>query len=66
MLYIVKRLSNSYYLSSFEKIKDRIEYIFTPLTSDALKLPQNIAENYINTIREIEGGKYEILPSEIN
>lgn len=63
MLYIVKRLSDSYYLSSFEDTKDRIEFVFSPLKFDALKLPQNIAEGYINTIRKIEGGKYEILSS---
>lgn len=62
MLYIVKRLSDSYYLSSFEDEKNRIEFVFTPLKSEALKLPQNIAEGYINTIKMIEGDKYEIIP----
>ena len=61
MLYIVKRLGDTYYLSSFENKKNQIEYEFTPLKSEALKLPHNIAESYINTIREIEGGKYELL-----
>jgi hypothetical protein len=35
MLYIVKRLYDSYYLSSLEDMNKRIEFIFTPLKSDA-------------------------------
>lgn len=63
MLYIVKRLKDSYYLSSFESAKNRIEFVFTPLKSEALKLPQNIAKGYIDTIEKKEGGNYEILLS---
>ncbi len=61
MLYAVKRLSDSYYLSSFEDTQNQIEFVFSPLKSDALMLPQNIADGYINTIKKIEGGKYELL-----
>lgn len=66
MLYIVKRLSDSYYLSFFKDTKNGIEFVFTPLKSEALKLPQNIAEGYIKTIKKIEGGRFEILSSKVN
>ncbi len=61
MLYIVKRLSDSYYLSFFEDTQNKIEYVFSPLKSDALMLPQNIAEHYLNAIKKIENGEYEIV-----
>jgi hypothetical protein len=52
MLYIIKEVSDSYYLSSFE---DKKEIVFTPIKSDALKLPMNIAKCYLNIINEIHG-----------
>lgn len=39
MLYIIKKLSNSYYLCSNEDTNNGIEFAFSPLISDAFKLP---------------------------
>lgn len=60
MLYIIKRTEDSYYLSCFEEQK---QFIFTPLKSDALQLPKNIAEHYIQNLKEIDFDEYVIIPS---
>lgn len=66
MLYIIKRLKDSYYLNSLEDTKKLIEFTFTPLKSDALMLPENIAERSLNMINEIENDKYKIIPVKWN
>lgn len=59
MLYIIKKTRESLYLSCFEEHK---QIIFTPLKSDALQIPKNIAESYLCKINEIESDEYEIIP----
>lgn len=63
MLYIIKRLNDLNYLSSFEDIQKPIPLTFIPLESDALKLPCNVAERYMRMICEIEHDNYEIIPA---
>lgn len=63
MLYIIKKLSNSYYLCSYEDTNNGIKFVFSPLISDALKFPQTIAERHMCVIKEIEHDEYEIIPS---
>lgn len=60
MLYIIKRAKDSYHLSYFEEHK---EYIFTSLKSDALQLPKNIAERYVQKLKEREFDEYVIIPA---
>lgn len=63
MLYIIKKLSNSYYLCSYEDTNNEIKFVFSPLISDALKLLQPMAERYMCVIKEIEHDEYEIIPA---
>lgn len=60
MLYIIKRLSDSYYLTSFE---DKKQIVFSPIKTDALMLPQNIAERYVKKIEENINDKCEVIPA---
>ena len=52
MLYIIKRTRDSYYLSFYKE--DRGEAEFTPLQSDALQLPENIAKRYSKVLNKLE------------
>lgn len=61
MLYIVKRLRGSNYLSLFDDTHKKIEFEFSPFISDALQLPQKDAECCVQMINEIEHGEYEIV-----
>lgn len=63
MLYIIKRLSDSYYLDFFESAQEKSEFTFTSLISDALKLLRTIAEFYICMIREIKYDECDITPA---
>lgn len=63
MLYIIKNVRNSRYLTPFVDIK---ELDFSPFESDALKLPQSIAESYVKSINELDSEnkfKLKIIPS---
>ena len=64
MLYVIKRLSDSYYLSSLEESGAIItQFICTPIQTDALKLPQNSAERYSNMLNKIENNIYKVVPA---
>lgn len=63
MLYIIKKLGDSNYLCSYEDTNEVIKYTFSPLISDALKLPRKVSEHYMCTIKEIEHDEYEIIPA---
>ena len=53
MLYVIKRLSDSYYISSFEECRGVIYCItYTPIQTDALKFPQKVAERYSNMLNK--------------
>lgn len=60
MLYIIERTKDSYYLSCFEEYK---QFIFSPLKSDALQFPKNIAERYVQKLKEIGFDEYIIIPA---
>ena len=63
MLYVIKRLSDSYYLSSLEGDGEIIsQFICTPIQTDALQLPQNSAERYCNMLNKIENNIYKVVP----
>ena len=61
MLYVIKRTRDSYYLSFYKE--DRGEAVFTPLQSDALQLPENIAKRYSKALNKLENDVYNVVPA---
>lgn len=61
MLYVIKRTRDFYYLSSYKE--DGIELEFTPLQSDALHLPENIAKKYAATLNKLNNDVYNVVPA---
>lgn len=61
MLYVIKRTRDSYYLSSYKE--DRMEFEFTPLQSDALQLPENMAKRYAGALNKRNNDVYNVVPA---
>lgn len=61
MFYGIKRTRDFQYLSSYKE--DNGESEFTPLQSDALQLPENIAKRYAKTLNKLENDVYNVVPA---
>ena len=64
MLYVIKRLSDSYYLRSLEESGGIVKrFTCTPIQADAVQLPQNSAERYVDMLNKIENDVYKLVPA---
>lgn len=61
MLYVIKRTRDFQYLSSYKE--DNMESEFTPLQSDALQLPENIAKRYARALNKLNNDVYNVVPA---
>lgn len=61
MLYVIKRIRDFQYLSSYKE--DNMESEFTPLQSDALQLPENIAKRYSRALNKLNNDVYNVVPA---
>lgn len=59
MLYVIKRTRDFQYLSSYKE--DNMESEFTPLQSDALQLPENIAKRYARALNKLNNDVYNVV-----